>query len=115
MNRHQQAERIRQRREQLGHICGSNPCPEELKRDALACWAARKADGASEAAAAAELGIPALTLSRWRRAAAAPRFLPVVVEPAVAASPQLVVRGPCGLLVEGLDLDGLAQLLRRLA
>jgi hypothetical protein len=112
------ARRIRDQRQRLGHICGSNPCPAELKREALEYVAARREQGATEETAAAEINLSALTISRWRRerASSSPRFLPVVIEqPSAEAVRQLVVHGPCGLRVEGLDIDGLAALVRRLS
>lgn len=62
-----------------------------------------------------ELGISNKTLAKWLpQRAPIPQLIPVEV----AAQPicaSLVVHGPAGLRIEGLDLDGLVELLRRLA
>lgn len=65
------------------------------------------------------VGITEWTLSLWRKAYPQTQratFLPV----AVVDSPQrlqtpLVVHGPAGLRIEGLELDGVVELIRRLA
>lgn len=117
MDLQEKAERIRWQRRQLGHVCGSNPCPEELKWAALEYVEARTAQGAAEGTAAAEIGVAALTLARWRqeRPSAVPRFVPVVVDEQTSSGSRFIVHGPGGLRIEGLDLDSLAELLRRLA
>jgi hypothetical protein len=92
--------------------------PESLKREALACYRELRAGGTSAERAATRLGLSALTLEGWgKRSRVA--FAPVVVEgEAVAAAPssmRVVVLGPRGLRIEGLDVAGLAELLQRLA
>jgi hypothetical protein len=72
-----------------------------------------------------ELGMPWQTLQRWASAIAdaplvptnAPSFALVEVVEATKASPEraITIRGPGGLYIEGLDLDTLVELLRRLA
>lgn len=71
----------------------------------------RRAAGERLSAIATELGIPGETLSRWCRRPSG--F--VTVEVQSPRSSTLVVRGPGGLLIEGLDLGQLAELVRRLA
>jgi hypothetical protein len=82
--------------------------------------------GLSDGQIAAELGIPWKTIQRWHEQAPdhaltrprTPDFEPVhIVEPTAkgAAHSPLVVRGPAGLCIEGLDLDALAELVRRLS
>ncbi|MGC4114802.1 MAG: hypothetical protein QM765_49325 [Myxococcales bacterium] len=114
----QRAERVRQQREQFGHASGLRPLPEELRQEAVACYRALLATGESAQAAADRLGLGALTLGRWSRRERA-LLAPVVVEDEpVAAVPvpsRLVVHGPRGLRIEGLDVAELAELLRRLA
>jgi transposase-like protein len=89
--------------------------PEEARGVAVAYGRARERDGATVYRAARELGIPMQTLQAWMRAAA-PAFRRVTVEaPAASAPPRLVVRTPSGLIIEGLDVLGVAALARALA
>jgi hypothetical protein len=63
-----------------------------------------------------ELAVRRDTLLAWAGptvAAAKPRFVPVAVVEERAG--RIVVHGPHGVRVEGLDLAGVAELLRRLA
>lgn len=88
--------------------------PEQV-RDWITTYARRQmAAGQSRSAVAAELGVSDPTLVRLLRRSS-PRLLPVHV----AAGPEirggLVVRGPGGLVIEGLDVDGLIALIRGLA
>ncbi|MBS2031504.1 MAG: hypothetical protein JST54_26625 [Deltaproteobacteria bacterium] len=74
---------------------------------------ARRAGGATWQSLADKLGIALGTLYRWQRERPCSRTLrPVEV---VATKHEVVVQGPCGLRIEGLDLDALAALLRKLA
>jgi hypothetical protein len=89
--------------------------PAEVRQRGAAYLAARKAAGAPMSAVLRELGLRRDTLVRWigpGEPKARPRFVPVAVveEPA-----GIVVHGPCGVRVEGLDIAGVAELLRRLA
>lgn len=84
-------------------------------------WArARRAEGLSVPAMCLEIGIGDPTLRRFL----GPTKKPAVKRPAVGfrrmkvvtpVATQVVVRGPCGIAVEGLSLDGVAELVRRLA
>lgn len=74
------------------------------------------------AATAAELGIGESTLSNWFRRVAAAEFLPVAIVSeevvdgeCVPVSQRPVLVAPGGYRVEGLDVDGMAELLRRLS
>lgn len=69
----------------------------------------------SVAALAAALDMPAQTLSRFV-SSASPTFVPIQIAPnhQWRASP-IIVRGPGGIVVEGLDLDGVADLIRALS
>lgn len=63
-----------------------------------------------------ELGMRRETLAGWVAPPApkeTPRFVPVTVVETPAG--RLVVHGPGGVRVEGLDVAGVAELLRRLA
>jgi hypothetical protein len=71
----------------------------------------RRAAGERLSAISTELGIPEETLSRWCRRPSG--FVTVEVQSQRASA--LVVRGPRGLVIEGLDLDQVAELVRRLA
>jgi hypothetical protein len=77
---------------------------------------ARKAKevGKSDAALASELGMSLGTLQYWRATERRGKVVPVTIVDTPAAAPGLVIE--CGRLrVYGLDLDGIAELLRRLA
>lgn len=52
---------------------------------------------------------------RYPPAARPPRFVPVSVVADVTTPAQIVVHGPGGVRIEGLDLGAVAELLRRLA
>jgi hypothetical protein len=55
--------------------------------------------------------MPWRTIRRWMTPVRNKRFRPIEV---VEARRDLVVHGPHGLRIEGLDLDGVAELVRRL-
>jgi len=79
--------------------------PAELKRQGEEYRRARRAVGATTIAAARELGLRRHTLESWVSSISLERparFLPV----SVAASPpgRLVVHGPAGLRIGGLDV-----------
>jgi transposase-like protein len=94
---------------------GRGRYPAGARDAAVAYGRARERDGATVHRAARELGIPMQTLQAWMRAAA-PAFRRVTVEaPDASAPPRLVVRTPSGLIVEGLDVAGVAELSRALA
>jgi predicted transcriptional regulator len=60
-----------------------------------------------------EVGVPWRTIRRWLSDARRGRFHAVEIEAQPRAA--VVVHGPHGIRVEGLDLDSVAELLRRLA
>ena len=63
------------------------------------------------------VGMSWKTLGRWLggRKSRGARFERVeVIEPAIAVARPLVVHGPRGLRIEGLDVAGVAELLRKL-
>lgn len=83
-----------------------------LQQRAVAYWTARDRAGDGLQDVAMALGLPRQTLQRWTRA----RFHPIAVTsdpPTSAAAPVLVI-SEAGLRVEGLDLEGLVQLVTRL-
>lgn len=95
--------------------------PEKLKSEVPAYLGERRRAGRGRASAAAELGIPERSIKLW---SAAPRpsgnasFVPVTVsgpEVAPGVRPCITVHAPGGVRIEGLDVAGVAELLRRLA
>ncbi len=86
-----------------------------VRRQGVAYLAPRRASGATASAAARELAVRRDTLLWWTRPRRAfkPGFVPVTVVDGPAD--QIVVRGPHGVRVEGLDVAGVAELLRRLS
>ena len=92
------------------------PLREKVARYVLS----RREQGATFEQLARTLGVPANTLLRWSRALAKPSsaaaevpFRRVELVGEVVRS--MTVHGPCGLRVEGLDLDSLVTLWRRLS
>ncbi len=78
----------------------------------------RRADGTSVEAISRELGVKRHTLVAWtamHEDSAALRFVPVSIVGDAPTPSRIVVPGPGGVRVEGLDLAGVADLLRRLA
>lgn len=90
----------------------------ELREQATSYWKRRKAEGATLAMAAKELGIHAKSLGQWSKGrGTARRFRPVelVEEQAVPRrGSSMVLYGPGGVRVEGLTVEALSELLRRL-
>jgi hypothetical protein len=86
----------------------------ELKGRLIAETQSRRATGKTLEAIGEELGVPWKTLSRWcteeQKSASGFRAVEIVATP----SAKLVVHGPAGLRIEGFDLDGVVELLRRL-
>jgi hypothetical protein len=100
--------------------------PLSLRRKAVSYYSARREQGASQRDIGLELGICFQTLHRWAMQldvtphvpTLAPSFERVEVIDLPASAPRrgpLVVRGPGGLLIEGLDMDSLVELVRRLS
>jgi hypothetical protein len=88
--------------------------PAALREAVLEHARKAKEAGKSEAALASELGMSLGTLQYWRATDRRGRLVPVTVVEAPAPAPGLMIE--CGRLrVHGLDLDGVTDLLRRLA
>ena len=118
-----------QLREQLKQHRG-RPYPQDLHSQVVACWNEAKRLGVSGQGISEALGINLTSLKRWRRAAInaaqssgvrplelVPRIRPVEVvsEPCQQPCPAAqrpVVFASCGLRIEGLDIQGLAELLK---
>ena len=90
--------------------------PEHLRQQITAYLEARRAEGIAAKEAARELGMSLWTVLRWTRTPMqVPAFAPITIVGAPSALGAIVVHGPAGLRVEGLDLAGVAELFRRLA
>ena len=89
----------------------------ELKRLAIEHCRAERQAGSSWADLSAQLGVSALTLSRWLNAAPAAGFRPVAViedqePPRVAEGNGLIVTTPGGLRIEGLSWSQALEMAR---
>lgn len=75
----------------------------------------RQSEGVGLRAIADECGVAAATVRRWlAEPADTSAFMPIRVMPSAVTS-TVVVHGPAGLRIEGLDLEQIAELWRRLA
>ena len=101
----------------LGPRGRGRPYPKGLLEKVLSYTVARRRQGAKLIEVAVELGMHNHTLSRWLgEKRAATKFVQVVARPAAAALPlasAIVVHGPRGLRIEGLELAAVAELVRR--
>jgi transposase len=91
--------------------------PADVKAWLISETTTRRKAGESVEAIGRDLGVPWKTLARWcstkRTRRAGFREVEVVVAPsAVPGTP--LVHGPHGLRIEGLDVEGIAELVRRL-
>lgn len=103
----------------LGEMGRGKRYPRPLLEKMLSYTVARRRQGATLLAVGGEIGMNWKTLARWLGERKAARFERVEVSaptPAVTAPMPLpiVVHGPRGLRIEGLDVSGVAELLRRL-
>ena len=92
--------------------------PKGLMGKLLSYTVARRRQGAKLVEVAAELGMKSHTLSRWlgeKRPSASFERVEVVATAASPAARKLIVHGPRGLRVEGLELADVAELVRRVA
>ena len=92
--------------------------PKGLLEKLLSYTVARRRQGASIVDVASEVGMNFRTLARWLGERKAARFgrVKVVAAPAASAAgaaPMIIVHGPRGLRIEGLDLVAVAELVRR--
>lgn len=82
----------------------------------MAHVAERRGAGDKVVDLAEELGLSALTVRRWLKRESASLFRPIsIFEARVESRGRIVVHGPRGLRIEGLDVAGVAELLRRLS
>ena len=122
MDVHDQATRLREAITAAGPPEPRRKIAAEIKRGVARYETQRRTQGASRDAIARELGISSTTLTRWLGhpvAVPVPAFRAVeVVAPAapvpapVSAPRPVVVYGPCGVRIEGLEIAALAALLR---
>lgn len=90
--------------------------PAAIRERAIAYVDRRRAEGSADEAIGRELGISPMTFRRWVGARPSAFALATFVEPEAAApSGALVVHGPRGLRVEGLDFAGIVALWERLS
>jgi len=94
---------------------GRGRYPAELREAVLAYAGRAKRRGTSRAKVASELGLSVQTLQYWRSASRRRgRMMPVAVVAERGPEREVVVE--CGQVwVRGLDLEGVAELLKRLA
>ena len=101
-----------------------NRYPLELRERIVEYTRARRKQGLSIVKICLELGIGIATLRSWTAIKRAPSVkmaavgferLEVVDTAPRSISKPIVVRGPAGLCIEGLDIDTLAELIRRLS
>jgi transposase len=118
----EQALRLKQQVKRLEGQGSERRFPSELRAALMGHAEARRAEGASLRAIGAELGVSDRTLWYWlrkgceKRPKAASKLLPVrVVEVSSRQRTAVLLHGPGGVWVEGLDVPALAELLRRLS
>ena len=118
MESRSEAEALRRAFGRLGPRGRGRRYPAELRSRTMAYVGKRRAEGATTKSIEGELGVTWTTLARWSSTDAEPGFAHVVVHADAGRKPDgdcLIVYGPAGLRIEGLNLDALAELLRRLA
>ena len=92
--------------------------PASVRRDALAYARQQRAAGATLHRIASDLGVATNTLERWLKIDPEKKFRPVSVRgarPARGTKAALVLHGPGGVRVEGLDPEAVVAILRALA
>jgi transposase len=103
---------------ELGPRGRGRPYPRGLLEKLLSYTVARRRQGLKIEEVGAEIGMSWRTLQRWlgekRSKARFERVQVVTPTPATAAASAIVVHGPRGVRIEGLDVDGVAALVRRL-
>ena len=121
MRNHQRAAAIRAEIEQGEGRGRGRAYSDHVRRRAIEYFWARRDEGATIAEIGPEIGLHWRTLYGWARSAAlqlpTAGFSPVEIIEAPAAEVRgpLVVQHRSGLRVEGLDLDALVELQRRLS
>jgi len=95
---------------------GHRRFPPEL-REALAAYvAARSSSDVSNKKLAAELGVSHPTIAKLRGKVPLRGLVPVqVIAEGAAGSSLVIVRAPGGLVIEGLDVAGMASLIKAMS
>ena len=117
------AERLRALLANADRSGSGRPYPLKLRREVVAYVEARRGRGVGRVAAAREIGVSAFSVTRWTAAlghGVRSGFSEVMLaersESAVSSETTgMIVHGPCGLRIEGLDVAGVAELWRRLS
>jgi transposase len=99
------------------------PYPVALRREIVAYVEEQRRQGVGGVTASREIGVSAFSVARWKADKGSDSetgFRPVVLAepievPISVERSRLVVHGPAGLRIEGLDLAALAELWRRLS
>jgi hypothetical protein len=107
----------------VGRRGRGNPYPEGLRRRAVEYFRTRRKQRISPTKICLELGMGIATLRSWtspkrarvEMASAGFERLEVINASSSLTTARFVVRGPAGLCIEGLDIDTLAELIRRLS
>lgn len=111
---------------QITHRKTGTRYPKPLRLRALVYCRARQSEGHTLTAIAIELGLATFTLRHWLAADApesalealpnTPHFQPVhiIESPPQHRKSAFLLRGPSGITIEGLDIQSLAELIRRL-
>ena len=97
---------------ELGRRGRGRSYPKALRAEVVEYALARRAVGIRIEAIGEELGMPWRTVRGWMPRVRAKRFRRIEV--VVPRGDGVVVHGPHGVRIEGLDLDSVAELLRRL-
>jgi transposase len=114
-----QGSRLREEVRRLGKLGPGRRVPRELREALLEYMRGRREQRASLHTIADEVGVSDATLVRWSkpvRENGNAKLLPVqVVRVPAGGAEGIVVHGPGGVRVEGLDVCAVAELFRRLA
>jgi len=92
--------------------------PVAVRREAVAYARGRQPAGESLLRIASDLGVAMNTIDRWLQLEPKRKLRPISVDRADgtdASKPALVLHGPGGVRVEGLDPESVAAILRALA
>ena len=109
---------LQQELSKLGPRGRGRSYPRGLMGKLLSYTVARRRQGAKLVEVAAELGMKSHTLSRWlgeKRPSASFERVEVIAPAAPSPARKVIVYGPRGLRVEGLELSEVAELVRRVA
>lgn len=96
---------------ELGERGRGRAYPKQLRAEIVEYARARRAAGITLEALGDELSMPWRTIARWLPGGRAKTFRPVEI---VDRPREIVVYGPRGLRIDGLDVEGIAELVRRL-